>query len=97
MAIRLRAVDGHLIAVCAARSVAKPGDVYLDDEQHHALAVKFDQDFGSEYQVEPWSRTDPNVPLMAREESDNPARDDWDACFGPHATRDPAPAETRGG
>lgn len=44
MAIRLRKVKGHLVALCAAASVAKPGDIYLDDAQHEALVNKFARD-----------------------------------------------------
>jgi hypothetical protein len=45
MAIRLRIVDEKWIAVCAACTVEKEGDVYLDDGQHGALADKFSRDF----------------------------------------------------
>lgn len=45
MAIRLRHVDGYLVALCAAATQAEPGDVYLDDGQHYALARKFDRDW----------------------------------------------------
>ena len=45
MAIRLRVVPEGLVALCAARSVAKPGDVYLDDSAHYALAEKFWRDY----------------------------------------------------
>lgn len=48
MSIRIRTVDGVLVALCAARTVEEPGDVYLDDNQHHALAEKFAADFQSE-------------------------------------------------
>lgn len=48
MAIRIREVDGHTIAICAARSRAKAGDLYLDDNIHHALTTKFRLDFHSE-------------------------------------------------
>lgn len=41
MAIRIRDVDGVTVALCAARSVPKEGDVYLDDNIHYALTVKF--------------------------------------------------------
>ena len=44
MAIRLRKVRGYIVALCAAASVAKPGDVYIDDAQHEALANKFARD-----------------------------------------------------
>jgi len=45
MAIRLRRVDGYLVALCAAATQAEPGDVYLDDNEHYALACKFDRDW----------------------------------------------------
>jgi len=48
MAIRLRKIDGKLVALCAAKSEEKIGDIYLDDECHHALTTKFGLDFYSE-------------------------------------------------
>jgi hypothetical protein len=36
-----------LVALCAARSVEKPGDIYLDDAAHAALVRKFRDDFAS--------------------------------------------------
>lgn len=45
MAIRLREVDGTLIALCAAETDPMPGDLYLDDGQHYALAAKFWRDY----------------------------------------------------
>ncbi len=44
MSIRLRIVDGEHIAICAAYSEAKDGDVYLHDGWHYALACKFMRD-----------------------------------------------------
>ena len=77
MAIRLRTVDGKLIAICAARSVEKLGDVYLDDGQHLALAEKFAEDFQSEgFNTQP-CYSDATA-LRAQEESNNPAREWWD-------------------
>lgn len=49
MAIRLRKLNGSWVALCAAESQSKAGDVYLHDGHHHALTVKFDQDFESEH------------------------------------------------
>ena len=43
MAMRLRVVDNLLVALCAARSVEKEGDIYLDDGWHYALAQDFDR------------------------------------------------------
>lgn len=45
MAIRLRTVDGARIALCAYETDAEPGDVYLDDGEHYALAAKFRRDW----------------------------------------------------
>jgi len=48
MAMRLRRIDGHLIALCAAKTQPQIGDFYLDDEQDHAVRVKLERDFNSE-------------------------------------------------
>lgn len=45
MAIRLRTVAGLRIALCAVESDAMPGDAYLDDGDHYALAAKFRRDW----------------------------------------------------
>lgn len=45
MAIRLREVDGILIALCALETDEMPGDLYLDDGQHYALSAKFWRDY----------------------------------------------------
>ena len=34
-----------MIALCAAETDARPGDVYLDDGAHYALAAKFCDDW----------------------------------------------------
>lgn len=47
MAIRIRDIDGKTIALCAAKSEPKEGDIYLDDNAHHALTTKFGLDFFS--------------------------------------------------
>lgn len=82
MSIRIRTVNGVRVALCAARSVATPGDVYLDDADHAALASKFMEDFVSEGfitagQLPP----DPDAALRATEESDNPNRAWWDEMY----------------
>lgn len=41
MAIRIRTVNGVTVALCAAETDPEPGDVYLDDAAHYALAAKF--------------------------------------------------------
>lgn len=45
MAIRLRTVSGIRVALCAAETDKMPGDVYLDDGDHYALAAKFSRDW----------------------------------------------------
>ena len=78
MSIRIRVVDGRTVALCAARSVPKPGDVYLDDTQHHALAEKFHEDY-PELGVGLDAET---VRLREQEESNNPNRDEWEKTWG---------------
>lgn len=46
MAMRLRTVEGTMIAVCAALTEPKDGDVYLDDGQHYALTMKYMHEAG---------------------------------------------------
>ncbi len=45
MSIRLRTVNGVRLALCAAETEPEPGDVYLDDGEHEALAEKFERDW----------------------------------------------------
>ena len=45
MAIRIRKIDGKAVALCAAKNGPKEGDLYLDDNIHHALSTKFALDF----------------------------------------------------
>ena len=45
MAIRLRTVDGVRVALCAFETDPMPGDVYLHDGEHYALAAKFRRDW----------------------------------------------------
>ena len=45
MAIRVRRVKGVLVALCAAKSVKRQGDLYLDDEVHYALSQKYWRDY----------------------------------------------------
>ena len=90
MAIRLREVDGHLVALCAARSVPKPGDVYLDDSAHHALSVKFSSDFAEMGFMAPFGMRGGDHPddvaraIVELEESNNANRDEWERTFGLH-------------
>jgi len=45
MAIRIRKVKDKTIALCAAKTKARSGDLYLDDVVHHALNRKFYADY----------------------------------------------------
>ena len=69
MSIRLRTVDGVRVALCAAETDEQPGDMYLDDGDHYALAAKFARDWevGWEYPVE-WAAMDTQKQRDAREE-----------------------------
>lgn len=49
MAIRIRIVNGHMVALCAAKTESKKGDVYLDDNIHHALSTKFAMDWNESW------------------------------------------------
>ena len=85
MSIRIRIVDGVTVALCAARSVEKPGDVYIDDAQHHALSEKFSEDFASEgFNTHPYYPNESAIRVA--EESNNPNREWWDKVFGKQAT-----------
>jgi len=48
MAIRIRKINGELVALCAAETSPMKDDIYLDDNIHHALSVKFYEDFVKE-------------------------------------------------
>lgn len=47
MAIRLRILGDLTVALCAAETDARPGDIYLDDACHRALSTKFGLDWQS--------------------------------------------------
>ena len=47
MAIRIRKTTDGVVALCAAKSEPIEGDIYLDDDIHHALTIKFENDFRS--------------------------------------------------
>lgn len=69
-----------LVAICAARSVERPGDIYLDDGIHHALMAKFSKDFAEEGFCEPFDY--PEHGIMEAEESNNANREWWDGIYG---------------
>ena len=78
MAIRLRKINNRWIAICAARSVPKEGDVYIDDVQHYALAQKFSRDWNGDVVG---TYDDDVLELIEQEESNNPNRDWWDKTY----------------
>ena len=41
VSIRIRTVNGLRVALCAVEADPMPGDLYLDDGDHYALAAKF--------------------------------------------------------
>ena len=45
MAMRLRQIDSHLVALCAAETKAEPDDIYINDAQDHAIRIKLEHDF----------------------------------------------------
>jgi hypothetical protein len=52
VSIRIRTTpEGYRVALCAVESDELPGDVYLDDADHYALAAKFAQDFGHTFSL----------------------------------------------
>lgn len=81
MAIRLRRTNAGLVALCAARTIPKDGDIYLDGNAHHALYVKFDLDFASEGLLKSIYADSEEAKAMEVEESNNVAREEWDRCF----------------
>jgi hypothetical protein len=85
MAIRLRRVNGILVALCAAKSVAKEGDIYLDDEQHMAIAEKFWEDYGEDFMVPIETHIASDL-IRLFEESNNENAEQWDQMYGPEQT-----------
>lgn len=79
MAIRIRSVDGKLVALCAARSHAKEGDLYLDDGEHGALAAKFWDDY-KDYGPMP---IDAEANALRVQEEDNVEA--WNKVYGEYA------------
>jgi hypothetical protein len=81
MSIRIRSIEGATVALCAARSVEKPGDIYLDDAAHQALSEKFAEDFqGMGFNTS--ALYDKETAIRQREESNNANRDWWDKTYG---------------
>ena len=72
MSIRIREINGHTVALCAAKTEAKEGDIYLDDGVHHALTTKFGVDWVSEGRFDDDLADDVIKELMLKEESSSP-------------------------
>ncbi|MCK5601028.1 hypothetical protein KAR91_04105 [Candidatus Pacearchaeota archaeon] len=68
MAIRIRNINGTVIALCARKSDPKSGDIYLDDNVHHALSTKFGIDWVEEGLLTESLADERLVPLMKKEE-----------------------------
>ena len=87
MAIRIRTVNGVTVALCAARSMPKPRDLYLDDAMHEALAQKFFRDYANTMGTSECVSHLENLiierdaRIVEKEESNNPNRDEWDKTF----------------
>lgn len=69
MAIRIREINGYTVALCAAKTEAKEGDVYLHDGIHHALSTKFGVDFSSQGDMNRDVADDIIKDLMLKEEN----------------------------
>jgi hypothetical protein len=69
MAIRIRNINGATIAICAAISKEKEGDIYLDDNAHHALSAKFGLDLESMGFMKESLADKRLVPLMIKEQN----------------------------
>lgn len=87
MAIRLRLIDNQWVALCAARSIEKEGDVYLDDGQHDALSNKFARDYNSMFDTDLVGVYD-DTDLVEAEESNNSNRELWEKIYGIDAQLD---------
>lgn len=70
MAIRIRTIKNTVIALCAAKTVAKDGDLYLNDSIHHALTTKFGLDWYEEGFLEKTMADKRLVKLMKKEENE---------------------------
>lgn len=72
MSIRIRSVNGITVALCAAETDPMPGDLYLDDGHHYALAAKFARDWYGETNTtvytEEWAAMDTQKLRDAKEE-----------------------------
>lgn len=69
MSIRIREIEGETVALCAAQTKERKGDIYLNDCAHHALMTKFTADLESEGWVKENTPIDEKIKdLMMKEE-----------------------------
>ncbi len=71
MAIRIRVINGRTVALCANKTKEMPGDLYLDDNVHHALSTKFGLDWVWEGLLEK-SLADPELKAIILESETDP-------------------------
>jgi len=69
MAIRIRTIEGYTVALCAALSKEEKGDIYLDDNVHHALSTKFGLDWKSEGLLIESLSDKRLIPIMLKEQN----------------------------
>ena len=70
MAIRIRVIKNITVALCAAKTIAGKGDIYLDDNIHHALSTKFCMDLTREGFLKV-DLTDDNIKKLILKEEKN--------------------------
>lgn len=81
MAIRIRNIDGHTVALNARLTKEQDGDLYLDDAAHHALSTKFGVDFNGMGFMNDGSVADPVIKKIMKAE-------EW-KCICPRGSNDP--------
>ncbi len=69
MSIRIREIEGKTVALCAAKTKAQEGDIYLNDSIHHALSTKFGVDWVTEGRFSEDLADDIIKDLMLKEEA----------------------------
>lgn len=71
MAMRVRVVEGNIVALCAAEFPAEAGDLYIDDGQDHAIRTKLARDFNSERNYGIPECNHPCCPVVERKGEDS--------------------------
>jgi hypothetical protein len=77
MSIRIRTVNGQVVALDAAKSAEKVGDIYIDDRTEKALLAKF----GREHREARILFAYDNLDLVIKEENQS-ALDWWEEAYG---------------